>query len=133
MNNFSGIGRLTKDPELSYTPSGSVAVCKFTLAINRKFKNANGEYEVDFLNCVAWRKTAEFIAQYFNKGQMMGVTGSVQIRPWEDKEGKKRYTTEIIVDGADFCGSKSGGDGNSRASEPATAAACDMPDTDLPF
>lgn len=132
MNKVVLLGRLTKDPELTMTPS-NVAVCKFTIAVNRKFKNANGEYEADFLNCVAWRKTGEFIAQYFAKGQMICADGSVQTRNYTDKEGNKRYITEIIIDGADFCGSKGSQSGNSQASEPETAAACDMPDTDLPF
>jgi single-strand DNA-binding protein len=90
-------GRLTADTELRYTQSGA-SVCSFTVAVNRKFDRET----TDFINCVAWKKTAEFIAQYFRKGSSICVTGSIQVRTWEDNNGAKRYATELIVDDAYF-------------------------------
>lgn len=95
-------GRLTADPELRYTQSG-VSVCSFTVAVNRKFDRET----TDFINCVAWNKTAEFIAKYFSKGSSICVTGSIQVRTWEDNNGAKRYATELIVDDAYFVDSNS--------------------------
>jgi len=106
MNIFTGMGRLTRDPELKRTNS-DIPVCNFSIAINRRFKNAHGEYEADFLNCTAWRGTGEFVAKYFHKGDMIAVVGSVQTRKWEDNEGKTHTATEIVVDQAHFTGSKS--------------------------
>ena len=106
MNIFTGMGRLTRDPELKRTNS-DIPVCNFSFAINRRFKNAHGEYEADFLNCTAWRGTGEFVAKYFRKGDMIAVVGSVQTRKWEDNEGKTHTATEIVVDQAHFTGSKS--------------------------
>lgn len=100
MNVFSGIGRLTKDVDMKYTPSG-LAVARFTIAINRPFKNQNGEQEVDFINCVAFGKRAETIAQYVRKGHRIGITGSVQTGSYE-KEGRTIYTTDINVSGFTF-------------------------------
>lgn len=97
MNNVCLIGRITKEPELRYTQSGT-AVVSFTLAVTRDFKNPNGEYESDFINCVAWRNQAEFIGNYIKKGYLIGVSGSIQTRSYDDKYGKK-YVTEVIVDG----------------------------------
>ena len=95
-------GRLTADVELKQTPSG-VSVCQFSIAVNRKGK----EQETDFLDCVAWRNTAEFIANYFKKGSSIAITGSIQKRSWTDQNNNKRYATEIIVDEAYFVDSKS--------------------------
>ena len=100
MNVFTGIGRLTKDVDMKYTPSG-LAVARFTIAINRPFKNQNGEQEVDFINCVAFGKRAETIAQYVRKGHRIGITGSVQTGSYE-KEGRTIYTTDINVSGFTF-------------------------------
>ena len=105
MNKVILIGRLTKDVELKTTPQG-VSVCAFTIAVNRRFKNANGEYDADFINCVAWRTTAEFISKYFGKGRILGISGSIQTRFWE-KHGEKRYVTEVIAEEAYFVDSKS--------------------------
>ncbi len=102
MQKFIGIGRTTKDIELSQTTSG-VAVAKFTLAIPRKFKNAEGEKETDFLNCVAWRQSAEIIAKYVNKGDQLFIVGTVQTRTYELK-GERKYITEIQVDEFEFIG-----------------------------
>ena len=102
-------GRLTADPELKQTQSG-VAVLTFTLAINRRFtKGADGQpaqQQADFITCVAWRQTAEFIARYFHKGSCLCVTGSIQTRNWQDQQGQKRYATEVVVDEAMFVDSK---------------------------
>lgn len=105
MNRAILLGRLTKDPELR-TTSSNVSVCSFTLAIDRRFKNANGERETDFIPCVAWRQQAEFAARYFSKGSMMAVVGSIQPRSWDDPDGKRHYTTEVIVDEIYFAGNK---------------------------
>lgn len=98
-------GRLTADVELKQTQSG-ISVCSFTLAINRKYQ-ADGQQQTDFINCVAWRQTAEFIAKYFKKGSSLCVTGSIQVRDWTDNNNQKRYATEVIVDEAMFVDSKS--------------------------
>lgn len=95
------IGRMTKDPELRYTADG-VAVSNFTLALNRNFKNANGEYDADFVNCHVWRKQAESTANYCLKGSLVGVTGRLQSRNYENAEGKRTYVTEVLVDDIRF-------------------------------
>jgi single-strand DNA-binding protein len=98
-------GRLTTDVELKTTTSG-VSVCSFTLAINRKFQK-EGEQQTDFINCVAWRGTAEFISKYFRKGSSLCIVGNIQTRTWADQNNQKRYATEVIVDEATFVDSKS--------------------------
>lgn len=97
-------GRLTADPELKTTQSG-VSVLSFTVAINRKYQK-DGESQTDFINCQAWRGTAEFIAKFFRKGSSISVVGSVQTRNWTDKDGNKKYATEIMVDEAYFVDGK---------------------------
>ena len=97
-------GRLTADPEQKQTPSG-VAVCNFTIAVNRRFSK-EGEQQTDFINCQAWRQTAEFIAKYFKKGSSICVTGSIQVRTWKDSNGNNRYATEVVVDEAMFVDGK---------------------------
>lgn len=97
MNKFTGIGRLTADPELRTTISG-ITVATFTLAVKRTYKNKNGEYDADFLRCVAYKRTAEILGQYTRKGSQIGVEGWVQTRSYEDKDGKRQYMTEIVVD-----------------------------------
>lgn len=114
MNKAILVGRLTADPELKTTPSG-VSVCSFSVAVNRRFADSNGERKADFINCVAWRQTAEFICNYFAKGRMIGLVGSIQTRDWTDNEGRKRYATEVVVDEAYFTESKAGGDGAGRS------------------
>ena len=108
MNNVCLVGRLTKDPEQRTTQSG-IAVTSFTVAVQRRFKDADGSYHADFINCVAWRQTAEFIAKYFSKGSKIGVSGSLQTRTYDDANGVKRYVTEVIVDEAEFVQSKCNG------------------------
>ena len=98
MNNVSLIGNLTKDIELKMTTTNK-AISNFTLAVSRKSKNAQGEYETDFINCVAWEKTADLLSRYTKKGSKIGVTGEIRTRNYEDKDGKKVYITEILVNG----------------------------------
>lgn len=97
INNVTIIGRTTKDIELRATSSGTNNA-SFTLAVERNFKNANGEKETDFINCVAWRKTAEIVAQYAPKGSMIGVRGRIQTRNYENNQGVRVYVTEIVAD-----------------------------------
>ena len=115
MNKVILIGRLTKDPDLRYTQSGT-AVASFTLAVNRRY-NPNGEQEADFINCVAWQKAAEFVANYFKKGQQMALEGRLQVRSYDGDDGKRRWVTEVVVEQMEFVGSKNdkgnSGNGNS--------------------
>lgn len=99
------IGRFTRDPELRSTPQG-VSTCSFSLAVDRNFVRQGEERKADFINCVAWRTTAEFISKYFHKGNLVAVEGSIQTRSWDDQDGKKRYATEVIVNQAYFVESK---------------------------
>ena len=105
MNKVILMGRLTKDIEMRQTPNG-VSLARFSIAVTRRFKNSNGEYDADFINCIAWRQTGEFIARYFQKGSMIAVVGSIQSRSWDGNDGKKQYATEVVVDEAYFTGSK---------------------------
>ncbi|EAC5302274.1 single-stranded DNA-binding protein [Listeria monocytogenes] len=101
MNRVVFVGRLTKDPELRYTPAG-VAVATFTLAVNRPFKNGQGEQEADFIQCVVWRKPAENVANFLKKGSLTGVDGRVQTRNYEGNDGKRVYVTEIVAESVQF-------------------------------
>lgn len=105
MNKAIIMGRLTRDPEVRTTPS-QVAVATFTVAVDRRFKNANGEKQADFIPVVAWRKLSEIVSRYFRKGSRIIVVGSIQTRNWEDKDGNKRTSTEIIADEIHFVDSK---------------------------
>lgn len=104
MNKAVLVGRIAKTPELKGTTS-SVSVCSFTVACDRKYAQ-NGERQTDFINCVAWRQLAEFIAKHFKKGDRIALEGSIQIRSWDDVQGNKRYATEVIVEHAEFAQSK---------------------------
>ena len=113
LNHITIMGRLTRDPELRRTGSGT-AVASFTLAVDRDFgKNENGERETDFIDCVAWRQTGEFVSKYFTKGRMAVVSGRLQIRSWNDKDGNKRRTAEVVADNVYFGDSRRDGDGGS--------------------
>ncbi len=113
LNHIVIMGRLTRDPELRRTGSG-VAVTSFSLAVDRDFGNReSGEKETDFIDCVAWRQTGEFVSKYFTKGRMAVVSGRLQIRNWTDKEGNKRRTAEVIADNVYFGDSKRDGDSSS--------------------
>lgn len=106
INNVVLVGRLTKDPDLRYTSSGS-AVATFTLAVNRNFTNQNGTREADFINCVIWRKPAETMANYARKGTLLGVTGRIQTRSYENQQGQRVYVTEIVCENFQMLESRS--------------------------
>ena len=113
LNHITIMGRLTRDPELRRTGSG-IAVTSFSLAVERDFgKNENGEKETDFIDCVAWRQTGEFVSKYFTKGRMAVVSGRLQIRSWTDKDGNKRRTAEVVADNVYFGDSKRDNEGGS--------------------
>ena len=101
MNAWHGVGNLTRDPESGTTQSG-INYCRFTVACQRKFKNAQGSYDADFISCVAWRQTAEFVQRHFIKGNKIGVSGSITTGSYTAQDGSKRYTTEITVDNVEF-------------------------------
>ncbi len=139
MNKVILVGRLTRDPELKTTPNG-VSVCSFTIAVNRRFRNAQGEYEADFINCVAWRQSAELLGKYFSKGRMVGIVGSIQTRNYENKDGQRVYVTEVSVDEVHFVESKGASNSDTSYSnnipsqEPAnnpTPGFTPIPDTDI--
>ena len=109
MNKVILIGRLTKDPELRYAAGSGTAVCRFTLAVTRPFKKD----ETDFINCVAFGKTGETIAQYVLKGRQVAVTGSIRTGSYENNSGEKRYTTDVVLDGFEFIGNSNNNQGNS--------------------
>jgi len=150
LNHIIVMGRLTRDPELRRTGSG-IAVASFTVAVDRDFgKNESGERETDFIDCVAWRQTGEFVSKYFTKGSMAVVSGRLQIRGWTDKDGNKRRSAEVVADNVYFGESKRGNEGGNSAfasapapsfggySAPASAPASDFAmldddDAQLPF
>lgn len=105
LNHITIMGRLTKDPELRRTGSG-VAVASFTVAVDRDFAKDGAEKETDFIDCVAWRQTGEFVSKYFSKGRMIVVSGRLQIRSWTDNDGGKRRTAEVVADNCYFGDSK---------------------------
>lgn len=155
INNLTLVGRLTKDPDLKYTGNGT-AVATFTLAVNRNFTNQSGEREADFINCVIWRKPAETLANYAKKGVLIGVTGRIQTRSYDNQQGQKVYVTEVIADNFQLLESKkadssqntqSGGVSNSQTNnytrnqqntnnataDPFGNSSIDISDDDLPF
>ena len=105
MNKAILMGRLTKDPELR-TTSNNTSVTSFTVAVDRRFKNARGEREADFINCVAWRQTAEFVTRYFRKGSRIALVGTIQTRYWDDADGKRNFMTEVVTDEVYFAENK---------------------------
>ena len=117
LNKIFIMGRLTRDPELRRTQSG-IAVTSFSLAVDRDFKTQSGEKETDFIDVVAWRATAEFVAKYFTKGRMAVVEGRLQMRDWTDKEGNKRRSAEVVADNVYFGDSKRDGDSGKPKGEP---------------
>ena len=113
LNHITIMGRLTRDPELRRTGSG-IAVASFTVAVDRDFGGRDGgEKETDFIDCVAWRQTGEFVSKYFTKGRMIVVSGRLQIRSWNDKDGNKRRTAEVVADNCYFGDSKRDDQGGS--------------------
>lgn len=126
MNKVILLGRLTKDPELKVTPSG-VNVCSFSIAVNRRFAK-EGQPDADFINCVAWRNTAEFIAKYFSKGKQIGIVGSLQTDKYE-KDGQTHYKTDVLVDEAYFAGNN-----KDNSTEQTSFPGAAMPgEDDLPY
>ena len=128
MNKVELVGRLTKEPELKLT-SNQTQVCNFTVAVDRRFKDANGQRQADFINCIAWKQTAVFIQKYFHKGNRIAVVGSIQTRSYDDQNGQKRFVTEVVVDEAEFVESQGSSNGqatqNTQASVARTAPAQD--------
>ena len=120
LNKIFLMGRLTRDPELRRTPGGT-PVTSFSLAVDRDFKDQNGEKETDFIDVVAWRNTAEFVSKYFTKGRMAVVDGRLQVRDYTDREGNKRRTAEVVADSVYFGDSKT--DGGQRAASVPTYGA----------
>lgn len=136
LNHIVIMGRLTRDPELRRTGNG-IAVTSFTLAVDRDFSNKeSGEKETDFIDCVAWRNTAEFVEKYFHKGSMAVVAGRLQLRSWTDKDGNKRRSAEVLADSVYFGDSKKsdGYTGESGTTAPAQDfALIEDDDAQLPF
>lgn len=149
INNVTLVGRITKEIDLKYTASGK-AVATFTLAVNRKFKNQDGNREADFINCVIWGKTAETLANYAHKGTLLGVTGRIQTRNYENQQGQRVYVTEVVAENFQLLESRSAneqrqqGDSNAgqssqgntnnfnRDNDPFSGSSIDIGD-DLPF
>ena len=125
LNHITIMGRFVRDPELRRTGSG-VAVASFTLAVDRDFKSGNsGEKEVDFIDCVAWRQAGEFVSKYFSRDRMAVVSGRLQIRSWNDKDGNKRRTAEVVADNVYFADSKT--ESASTAPQASAPASYDAP------
>lgn len=137
MNKCIMIGRLTADPELRTTQSG-VSNCNFKIAVQRRFKDSNGERQADFFTCVSWRQTAEFVSRYFHKGDMIAVEGSMQNRSYDAQDGSKRYVTEMMVDNVEMCGGQKSKSDNvdaiaAQARQTFGAGFTEVDDDDLPF
>ena len=142
MNNTILVGRMVREADLKYTSNGT-ATAGFTLAVDRAFKNAKGEKETDFINCVVWRKQAEALANYTKKGSKLAVRGRIQVRNYDNSEGKKVYITEVVVEEFTFLDSKSDSSESSYKKEPVkqetedpftkNMQAIDIDTDDLPF
>src|SRR5690625_2282734 len=137
INRFVGVGRLTRDVELKYTQNGK-AVGNFTLAVNRPFKNAQGEQEADFIRCQAWEKQAENLANYMKKGSQIGIDGRIQTGSYQDKDGKTVYTTDVVADNVQFLESRNQSEKPKNSQQQSNPIAdegteIDIQDSDLPF
>lgn len=137
LNSVVLVGRLTKDPELRYTPSNQ-AVATFSLAVKRPFKNQNGEREADFINCAIWRQQAENLANWAKKGALIGITGRIQTRNFENQQGQRVYVTEVVADSFQLLESRKDREGGQSQgySQPdfgRQAEPMDISDDDLPF
>ena len=130
LNKITIMGRMTRNPELRYTQNNT-PVASFTLAVERDFQSGGSEKQTDFIDCVAWRKTGEFVNSYFHKGSMAVVCGSLQIREWTDKDGNKRKNAEVVVDNIYFGESKKSENEKPRYQQ--TFTELDNSDGDLPF
>lgn len=132
LNKIIIMGRLTKDVECKRTQGGT-AVANFTLAVDRDFKGQNGEKSTDFIECVAWKNSAEFVSKYFAKGRMAVVSGRLQFREWEDKDGKKRKSAEVVAENVYFGDSKTNLDIESLPATAGEFAEIEEEDGELPF
>ena len=145
INNITLVGRLTKDSDLRYTSNGT-ATATFSLAVNRPFKSANGEREADFINCVIWRKNAENFANFTRRGALVGITGRIQTRNYENKGGQRVYVTEVVAENFALLESKNDGASNGQTGQSNTRSShqpndpfsshsesIDISDDDLPF
>lgn len=132
LNRVILMGRLTADPELKQTPNG-ISVTSFSLAVDRNFTSRGAERQTDFINCVAWRQTAEFISRYFAKGRMIAVEGSLQVRNYVDKNENKRQAVEVVVDQAYFADSKNAAPSSSPAPSYQSAAPAYAPAAPVAF
>lgn len=136
MNKVVLVGRLTRDPEVRSTSSGSNTV-RFTVAVNRNFKNKDGQYDADFVSCVAFRNTADFVSRFFKKGSMIGLEGRIQTGSYDAQDGSKRYTTDVVVDNVEFVGGRNESssaptNNNSYVDMPANDPIDMMPEYDIP-
>lgn len=122
INQVQLVGNLTRDPESGTTQNG-ITYCRFTVACQRRFKNAQGQYEADFINCLAWRQTAEFVQRHFIKGNKIGLTGSIQTGSYTAQDGSKRYTTEVVVDNVEFVAPRSDSGNGGGYGQPTTPPA----------
>lgn len=135
INNVTLIGRLTRDAELRYTPS-NIATAQFNIACNRNFKNANGEYDADFINCVMWREQAERFCNWTKKGMLVGITGRIQTRSYEGNDGKRVYVTEVVAENFQVLEKRDNtANQNSTTQQmpPNYANPMDIDESDLPF
>lgn len=124
MNKVVLVGRLTRDPENRSTAAG-ISNARFTIAVNRNFKNKDGNYDADFISCVAFRNTADFISKFFKKGSLICIEGRIQTGSYDAQDGTKRYTTDVVVDNAEFVGGK-----NDSSSQPTDSNYMDAPASD---
>ena len=134
MNSVCLVGRLVRDPELRTTQNGT-SVCSYTLAVDRQYKS-DGQPTADFISVISWSKAAEFVANYFTKGMRVFVVGRIQTRSWEDKEGNKRYATEVVSNQVGFADGKRDGRGNSNdyaSSDDFAGESEEISDADIPF
>ena len=135
INNVTLIGRLTRDAELRYTPS-NIATAQFNIACNRNFKNANGEYDADFINCVMWREQAERFCNWTKKGMLVGITGRIQTRSYEGNDGKRVYVTEVVAESFQVLEKRDNTANQNSMPEqmpPNYANPMDIDESDLPF
>ncbi len=132
LNKVILMGRLVRDPELRNTPSG-LSVASFTLAVDRAYAAQGEERQTDFINIVAWRSTADFVAKYFTKGQLVAVCGKLQVRSWDDTSGQKRYATDVVADEVFFAESKKTAPVQTVVQEESNLQGFTSADEDLPF
>ena len=137
INNVVLVGRLTRDPELRYTPS-NVAVATFSLAVNRNFKNQAGDYEADFISCIMWRQQAENFANWLKKGALVGITGRIQTRSYDNQQGQRVYVTEVVAESFQILEKKDSAANNASMENQIPPSfektnPMDISDDDLPF